>query len=161
MFGLQGHALFRDALQWVGAPVLESGISTIVVAIPLVFTITLVLQRFAVIIGVSMATSLFFTFLFNLPLLGLLGPTYSSMHKEIDGNSSWFTRAVHYGWLESSLNRASVCCALILAVIAVVPSGWNLLQRELWLPILLIVLIALPFCRFGWRRVRRFSSDRT
>ena len=72
MFGLQWHALFRDALQWVGAPVLESGISTIVVAIPLVFTITLVLQRFAVIIGVSMATSLFFTFLFNLPLLAFL-----------------------------------------------------------------------------------------
>jgi hypothetical protein len=73
---------YREALIVVAIPMFASGASTVITTTPLFAVQTLVLNRFAAVILVTMVTGLAYVVLFMAPLLAMFGPGYNKKAHE-------------------------------------------------------------------------------
>jgi hypothetical protein len=110
--------LYREAIQTMGIPMFASGVSSVVTMTPLFATKTVILKRFAAVIAVTMSVGLLYTFVFLLPLMGILGPTKG--HTSASGKGGFWRRVGMTLYLSKAV-RFIVMCVILAATLVRFP----------------------------------------
>jgi hypothetical protein len=97
----------------MGGAMVASGVSTVVVTTPLFATTTRILNSFAVVIAITMAIGLTYTFLFLTPAIGLFGPDKAHSHPK----KEWaFKKHISHTLYSSKAVRFVGVMALMIAL---------------------------------------------
>jgi hypothetical protein len=101
----------RESFIIVGIPMVASSVSTVATCLPLFATKTVILNRFAAVLAVTMALGLAYVVLFQVPMMGMFGPLVTKNRAPMDASVLKRTFTV---LLNSKAVRFMIVCVLAL-----------------------------------------------
>jgi hypothetical protein len=101
----------------MGIPMAASGLSTVATCLPLFATVTVILNRFAGVLALTMGIGLAYTLLFLAPMMGMFGPLVTKTRAPV--TASVFHRSLTVLLNSKAVRFILVCLVAFLTLVRI------------------------------------------